>query len=430
MIATRPAWLNRDLSLLFLARGLRSLSQGYLAIIVPLYLAVLGYNAVQLGIIFTAASVGSAVLATAVGVYSDRYGRKLLLVILALLTAVGGAVFAASGAFVVLLVASALSTIGRGGGAGSGGAWGPYYPAEQALLAEHADDKSRTAVFGAISFVGVLGGAIGSLLAIVPSVLRTQFRLGTIAGDRVLFELTVLVGIAMAVVVLPVRERRPEPGQESEKPKPVAGLSPSTIRMILKFMATNATNGLAIGFLGPILVYWLFRRYGVGAAEIGVLFTLVNLATAPSYLFAARIAQRLGAVNTVVVTRAVSVVILAFIPLMPTYPLAALLLLLRMVTNTLSNPVRQSYLMAVVPREERATAAGFSNLPTQVFSSVGPTVAGYLIQSVALDVPLELAALFQGINAALYYAFFKGIKPPEERAAPLVPRNPSRAHHV
>jgi hypothetical protein len=73
--------------------------------------------------------------------------------------------------------------------------------------------------------------------------------------------------------------------------------------------------------------------------------------------------------------------------------------------------------MALIPREERATAAGFSNLPTQVFSAVGPTLAGYLMQSFALDLPLELAAGFQGINAALYYAFFHSIKPPEERGA-------------
>jgi len=384
-------------------------------VIVPLYLAVLGYSAVQLGLVFSAASIGSAVLAAAVGFYSDRYGRKTFLVILALLTAVGGIVFAASGAFWVILIAGAITTIGRGGGAGSGGAWGPYYPAEQALLAEHADDRHRTAVFGATSFVGVLAAAIGSLLAILPSVLHSTLGLTTIDGDRVLFGLTAAFGVAMAVVMLPVQETRRAAGPAAPRPRRREPLSPETTRTILKFMATNATNGLAIGFLGPIMVYWFYRRYGVGAAELGGLFTLVNLATAPSYLYAARIARRLGAVNAVVLTRVVSVVMLVFIPLMPIYPLAAALFLLRMVTNTLSNPVRQSYLMAIVRREERATAAGFSNLPTQVCSSIGPTIAGYLMTGLALDLPLELAAVFQGLNAALYYGFFHGIKPPEEK---------------
>ena len=79
----------------------------------------------------------------------------------------------------------------------------------------------------------------------------------------------------------------------------------------------------------------------------------------------------------------------------------------------------QGYLAALpsILRDERATAAGFSNFPTQVFSSIGPTIAGSIMQSFSLDPPLELAALFQAANATLYYTFFHEIKPPEERGA-------------
>lgn len=169
-----PRWLNRDLLLLFSGRGLRSLAQGYLAVIVPLYLAQLGFDAVHLGILFTASAVASAVLAAAVGFLSDRFGRKTFLILISLLMAGGGLVFALSGNFLVLVLAGALGTIGRGGGAGSGGAWGPYYPAEQALIAEHADNTHRTTIFGALSFVGVLTGAVGSLLAYLPALLLSQ----------------------------------------------------------------------------------------------------------------------------------------------------------------------------------------------------------------------------------------------------------------
>lgn len=416
-----PTWLNRDLNLLFAGRGIRSLTQGYLAIIVPLYLAELHYSAVQLGLIFTAASAASAILAASIGVLADRYGRKLFLVILALLTAAGGVAFAASGAFWVLLVAGALSTIGRGGGAGSGGAWGPYYAAEQALLAEHSDDQSRTAVFGAISFVGVLAGAFGSLVAGLPSLLRSTAGATEITGDRILFLVTVLFGVAMAVVILPVRETREEPKQApapSAEPTSRRHLQPATVRMILKFMATNTANGMGYGLLGPILVYWFYRRYGVGSGGLAELFFVINLATAPSYLFAARIARRLGAVNAVSITRAVSVAILAVLPLMPTFFLAAVVYTLRMVTSTLSNPIRQSYLMGVIAREDRATAAGLSNLPSQVCASFGPTVAGYMIQDFTLNLPIEVATFFQALNVVLYYGFFRHIRPPEEAETP------------
>ena len=426
----RPAWLNRDLTLLFAGRGLRSLGQGYLAIIVPLYLARLGFDAEHLGTLFTASAITSALLAAAVGLLSDRFGRKTFLILISLMMAAGGLVFALSGNFVVLVLAGALGTIGRGGGAGSGGAFGPYYPAEQPLIAEHASDEKRTTVFGALSFVGVIGGAIGSLLALAPAGLHSVTGLSILGGYRVLFLFTVPLGIAMVLVVLPVREGQGKPPRTvhadrkttsgAAAPAPaqrrlVLGLSRPSWNLVWRFMVTNFTNGLAVGMLGPFIVYWFYRRFGVDAAEIGSLFFVINLAAALPYLLAGRLARRLGAVNTVVVTRTTSVILLAAVAVMPTYPLAAALYLVRMAANTLSNPVRQSYLMGVITPAERSSAAGLANLPSQVATSVSPSFAGYLMQQVALALPLEFAAVLQGLNTILYYTFFHRIRPPEER---------------
>ncbi|HVB71968.1 MAG TPA: MFS transporter [Ktedonobacteraceae bacterium] len=413
----QPQWLNRDLALLFAGRGLRSLAQGYLTIIVPLYLAQLGYDAFQLGLLFTASAVASAALTAAVGFLSDRFGRRSLLIVISLLMTGGGIFFAISGNFIVLVLAAALGTIGRGGGAGSGGAWGPYYPAEQALIAEHASDAQRTTIFGALSFIGVLTGALGSLLAILPGILHSSFSLSQISGYRILFILTAFLGIAMALVVLPVREHAGAPrvktsaksGQERVR------LSQKTWGLIWRFMITNATNGLAIGMLGSFIVYWFYRRYGVDANVLGGLFFIINLAAAVPYLLAGRLARKLGAVNTVVVTRVVAVILLAVMAVMPTFLLAAILYLVRMIAITLSNPVRQSYLMGVISPDERARAAGLANLPSQVAAAISPGIAGYIIQSVSLDLPLELAALFQAVNTILYFWFFRNVHPPEER---------------
>jgi hypothetical protein len=49
-----------------------------------------------------------------------------------------------------------------------------------------------------------------------------------------------------------------------------------------------------------------------------------------------------------------------------------------------------------------------------VGSSISPYLAGHLMQQVALELPLALAALLQALNAALYYLFFHAVRPPEE----------------
>ena len=53
-------------------------------------------------------------------------------------------------------------------------------------------------------------------------------------------------------------------------------------------MVTAATNGLEIGMLGPLLVYWFYRRYGIDAAEIGNLCSVLNLVAAAPYRQAVR----------------------------------------------------------------------------------------------------------------------------------------------
>jgi MFS family permease len=420
----RPRWLNRNLVCLFTGRGLRSATQAYLVIVVSLYLAALGYDATHIGVMFAIVAMASAVMAALTGIMSDRFGRKAMLIVISLMTAAGGVVFAFARSFVVLTIAAALGTIGRGGGAGSAGAFGPYYPAEQPLIAEQVSDFDRTTVFGALSFVAVLGGAAGSLLAWAPRLMQQALGLPIIEGYRALFILTAIIGLAMVAVVIPVRERPhagtyqsgargiPQASRRSERL--VLGLSPASWRLVSRFMVTAATNGLAIGMLGPLLVYWFYRSYGVDAAQIGRLYFVLNLIAAAPYLLAGRMAARFGSVNAVVVCRAIASILLGVMVVMPSFWLAGLLYGARMIFNTLSIPVRQSFLMGVIPPAERSAAAGMASFPAQVGSSISPYLAGHLMQQVALELPLALAALLQALNAALYYLFFHAVRPPEE----------------
>lgn len=428
----RPHWLNRNLACLFAGRALRSASQAYLVIVVPLYLAALGYSGVHLGLMFAIVAGASAVLSALTGFLSDRFGRKALVILLSLMTAAGGIVFVFSTNFVVLTIAAAIGTIGRGGGAGSAGAFGPYYPAEQPLIAEQMADYLRTTVFGALSFVAVLGGALGSLLASAPRLVHNLFGLPIVDGYRGLFALTGLIGLAMAAVVMPVTEthrptaRRRGAPHDAASPPPdstaetahsgrlILGLSRPSWRLIWRFMATSATNGFAVGMLGPLLVYWFYRRYGATAADIGELYFVLNLVAAAPYLLAGRMAAYFGSVRAVVLCRGTASVLLAALVLMPNFWLAGVLYGARMIFNTLSIPVRQSFLMGVIPPSERSSAAGMASFPAQVGASISPYLAGYLMDQVSLDLPMELSAMLQGLYVVLYYVFFRNVRPPEE----------------
>ncbi|HVA76893.1 MAG TPA: MFS transporter, partial [Candidatus Binataceae bacterium] len=318
---------------------------------------------------------------------------------------------------------AAIGSLGRGG-ALAGGAWGPFYPAVQALVAERTTDYNRTRVFGAFSFVGVFAAAAGTLLAALPSLLHRLAAMPDLETYRVLFIFAGLLGIAMAFAVIPVHEDRAaarvaretaaEIAAASNAPGMRLGLSRGSWRLIIRFMITNATNGLAIGMLGPFVVYWFYRRFGVGSAELAEAFFVLNLVSAIPYLMAGRLALLLGSVRSVVVTRAISTVLLFMVVLMPTFLWAAAIYGVRAIFNMLSIPVRQSYLMGVIPPAERSSASGFANFPSQVMSAVGPYIAGLFMEHLYLSLPLEFAAAMQALNTFLYWLFFRNVLPPEE----------------
>lgn len=411
-----PEWLTRDIALLLTGRAFRSLSQGYLTILVPVYLAGAGYSAARIGVVFTAGAVGSMLLTAGVGVFADRVGRKPILVTLGILSAIAALAFALTQRFPILLVAAAIGTIGRGGGAGSSGAFGPYYPAEQPLFAEKVENRLRTQVFGLVSVVGVLAGAMGALMATVPTLLHRFFALSEVDGDRALFACAAALGVAMALVILPVKESKPAPRNPGQRRR----LQPATRHVLWRFIITNATNGLAVGMLGPVLVYWFHVRFGATAAQLGTLYFLANVLAAPSNLAAARVARRFGTVRAVVGLRTVALLLMAAMALVPTFIIAAALFLLRTQVNTMAGPMRQSFLMGMVDPADRSTAAGFANLPLQVLSSAGPTISGQLMQSIWVSLPLEIAASLQAVNTLLYHLFFRGMQLPEEIEAAAI----------
>ncbi|MDA8058714.1 MAG: MFS transporter [Actinomycetota bacterium] len=188
--------------------------------------------------------------------------------------------------------------------------------------------------------------------------------------------------------------------------------------LLVRLWATNGVNGLAVGMIGPFVTYWLYRRYGVGVGEIGILYSVINLATMPSTLSAAGLARRFGLVRTVTAVRVAQAVLLVPMVLAPTFALAGAAYLLRMVVQRIGLPLRQSYVLAMADPDERASVAALANLPSQAAMAASPVLSGYLFDNVSLELPFELGAALQLVNAVLFWVFFHGSAPEEERQRP------------
>jgi predicted MFS family arabinose efflux permease len=79
-------------------------------------------------------------------------------------------------------------------------------------------------------------------------------------------------------------------------------------------------------------------------------------------------------------------------------------------------PTRQSYVMAMVRPEERATVGGVTHLIRLAGWATAPLVAGYFMQRLSIATPLIVGATMKIAYDVLLYRAFRHAKPPEERA--------------
>jgi predicted MFS family arabinose efflux permease len=116
-----------------------------------------------------------------------------------------------------------------------------------------------------------------------------------------------------------------------------------------------------------------------------------------------------------VYTHIPSNILLILVPLMPSLPLAVLVLLLRFSISQMDVPTRQSYTMAVVSPDERSAAMGVTSIARSVGASISPAITGQLLAVSSLTgAPFILAGGMKIIYDLLVWKGFRSVKPPEE----------------
>jgi len=106
-----PPGATADALRVLAARGLRAFGDGFVALLLPIYLVELGFSALAIGAIVTSTLIGTAVLTLWVGWVANRYPRRFLLLAAARLMAATGAGFAVFADFWPLLVIAFVGTM-------------------------------------------------------------------------------------------------------------------------------------------------------------------------------------------------------------------------------------------------------------------------------------------------------------------------------
>jgi MFS family permease len=371
--------------LLLTARSLRAFADGYVAVLLPVYLLTLGLGTLEVGVLSTVTMLGSAAATLAVGRWGHRFELRRLLVAAAALMALTGIGFAAFSSLWPLLIVALAGTMNPGGGDVS-----VFYPLEHTALAAAAPPESRTTAFARYSFIGSMFGAIGALAAAAPEWLAGRHGLAMLDALKLMFVAYGVIGVAVGFIY----SRVPAAPAEAARPSAPLGASRATVWKLAGLFSIDSFAG---GFIiNALLALWLFERFDLSLGAAGAFFFWTGLLSAVSQLAAAPLARRIGLVNTMVFTH---------------LPANLGLLLVRSALSQMDVPARGAYVMSVVTPAERPAAASFTAVPRSLASALSPSLTGAMFAAGAMAAPLVLCGVLKCAYDVALLVMFRKVRP-------------------
>ncbi len=408
--------LTPDGRLLFTTRIARLFAYGFLSVVLVLYLVQVGLTTTQIGLLLTFTLLGDTAISLWLTTSADRLGRRRMLLAGAGLMVFAGVLFALTNDLVLLVLAATIGVISP-----SGNEVGPFLSIEQAALTQSVPGRQRTQVFAWYNLVGSFATALGALCGGGLAQILQGAGVTPLASYRV-----IVLGYAAMGLLLGALFTRLSPATEA--PAANAALASPSVstrlglhrsrNVVLKLAALFSLDAFAGGFIvQSIVAYWFHIRFGVEPAVLGGIFFGANLLAGLSALSAARVAARIGLINTMVFTHIPSNLLLMLVPLMPNLPWAIVVLLLRFSISQMDVPTRQSYTMAMVSPDERSAAAGVTGVARTIGASIAPAFTGLLLGSPALlSAPFFVAGGLKIVYDLTLFRVFRAVKPPEEKA--------------
>jgi MFS family permease len=400
----RSSLVTRDGALVFTGRVVRTFSLGALSLALPLLLKHRGLSAAALGGVLTATLVEDALLTAAVTAMAPRWGRRRLLILSAIPMVAGGIALARAQDTAWLLAAVVLAVVSSNGQDA-----GPFSPLEVAILPDAVAARRQTRAFAWLNVAGFLPAALGALAV------GQWLRLATAAGHpledalRSVLWAYAVGGAVLALVYSALSRETEKPASNAATPRTWLGLHRSR-GIVLQLAGLQALDALAGGFVAQsLLVYWFDLRFGVGPDVLGRLFFGTQVLSALSFLAAARLAERVGLLHTMVFTHVLSNVLLAAVAVMPSFRLAAATLLCRHLFSQMDVPTRQSYTMALVAPDERAPAAGLTTAVRGLAQSVSPALTGMALAHAAFGLPFFVAGGLKIVYDLALFARFRRV---------------------
>ncbi len=386
--------IPRKVKWLIIAGIFNNVAIGYLLVYLSSFFPELNVSAGVVGLIL--GLEGAMVfVAIPLGVLSDKKGRKKLLLIGSSIVPIPTIIIALTVNLPLLIIAAVMFGVAE---SATLSAW-------NAMIADQTNLENRDAAFSLSFIVGNGSFALGFLL---PSLLPTAQALTGLDSITVHRELLVVMGLVSFVTPLMLLSILRGYKETINPTKLIRG---PNFRTLLKFSGINSLIGLGAGFIIPLILTWLYLKFGLPDTIGGPLLALSNLTIALAAVVSPRISSRLGLVRGIVTTQGLSTIFMLSLAFVPDVRLAGGLYIIRAALMNMSGPLGDSYLMGIMTQEERGLASAINNVVWRLPNSVSTIAGGLILAAGRFDIPFYLATIFYVASISLFYSQFKNVRP-------------------
>src|SRR5712691_9765408 len=346
------------------SNGFGAIGFGYVTVFITAYFPEIGVSTQIVGLLLGALGLAMVVSAAPLGVYSDRRGRKGLLLVGSVILPPAILVFAFTTDVRWLVLAAVVAGVGEGA----------FLSSWNAIIADQTTREQRGAAF-ALSFVlnNVFSG-IGFALPLLFPFIQARTGIDTHTVHVAALVITDGLGFVMPIALYILLRNVHETLRTRETRPKGMGWKP-----LLKFSGINGLIGLGAGFFIPLVPTWLFLKFGVADTWSGPLLALANVTIGLAATASAALAKRYGPVR------------------------AALM--------NMSAPIGDSFLMGIVAPEQRGLASAVNSIIWRLPNSVTTVLGGILMAAGYLDIPIFMATAFYLASIALFYVVFRNVQP-------------------
>lgn len=370
---------------------------GVFRLIFNFYALSLGYNEALIGNLVTTSSFVALIAALPMGYFADMLGRKGSLLLSGVLLGISILAMAVWQTELSLYSMNVLSGLAQ---SLAGVTMSPF-------LMENSDEKERTYLFsfgqGLQMTMASVGNWVGGYLPTWISKIQNISATDSAAYGNTIFVSGIFAFLAILPLLFIKSPNLAKANRAIFAPFEYAKKQPA---LLAKFILPILLTSIGAGLIMPFMNVFFREVHKQPDPVIGTLFAWGSLAMGIGLLIAPPLAERMGKIQLVVVSQALSIPFLILLGFSPIFWVGAATYYIRLTLMNMSSPVYQTFVMERVDSSARATIASLTSMAWNFGWAFSPTISGWLQVNYGFGPPFIGTIILYTISVFLYWAFF------------------------